>query len=597
MNKKSHIQLLSYLTLKQSSEPMIWIDSAGTIQHLNPAACRFYDLGYDDIVGIKIYELHSDENIDSWKKKYEKLKKHKRLSYEKSETNRDGQEKFIKITQNLIEYDGNEYIGCSLEDRSREYEMSNRIKESERKLKTLISNLPGMAYRCLYDENWTMEFVSDGCKKLTGYEPQDLIGNNKLAYSKIIIPEDQKKIREKIEEQIQKNSHFEISYRIKKPSGEIRWLWERGKGIPDEQGSIVAIEGLITDITRMKNTEKELIEKSEALRKLKNRLEEETIYLREEIKLNSNFEEIISGSDEFKKVLKKVEQVAATDSTVLIQGETGTGKELIARAIHNNSNRSERALVTINCAALPPEMIESELFGHEKGAYTGAYTKKVGRFELADQGTIFLDEIGDMPKNVQVKILRVLQEGEFERLGNSETIKTDVRIIAATNRNLDEAMQRGDFREDLYYRLNVFPIHVPPLRERKEDIPLLVQYFVKKYSKKTGRKIKETSKKVIDRLMAYDWPGNVRELENIIERAVIVCPGERLIKGEWLPDNSRLADSRICTLAENEKKHIIKALKSTNWQIGGDSGAANLLGMKRTTLQSRMKKLGITKPK
>ena len=516
MNKKNHIQLLSYLTLKQSSEPMIWIDSAGTIQHLNPAACGFYDLGYDDIVGIKIYELHSDENIDSWKKKYEKLKKHKRLSFEKSDTNRDGQEKIIKITQNLIEYDGNEYIGCSLEDRSHEYEMRNRIKESERKLKTLISNLPGMAYRCRNDKNWTMQFVSEGCRELTGYNSQDLIDNNRIAFSNIILPDDQERIKAEIDTQIENDSHFEISYRIKKSSGEIRWLWERGKGIPDEQGSVVAIEGFITDITRMKNTEKELIEKGEALRKLKDKLEEETIYLREEIKINSNFEEIISGSDEFKKVLKKVEQVAATDSTVLIQGETGTGKELIARAVHNNSNRSDRALVTINCAALPPEMIESELFGHEKGAFTGAYTKKVGRFELANHGTIFLDEIGDMPKNVQVKILRVLQEGEFERLGNSGTIKTDVRIIAATNRELEKAIQNNDFREDLFYRLNVFPIQVPPLRERKEDIPLLVQHFVKKYSKKTGRKIKETSKKVIDSLMAYDWPGNVRELENII---------------------------------------------------------------------------------
>jgi len=597
MNKKNHIQLLSYLTLKQSSEPMIWIDSAGTIQHLNPAACSFYDLGYDDIVGIKIYELHSDENIDSWEKKYEKLKKHKRLSYEKSETNREGQEKFIKITQNLIEYDGNEYIGCSLEDRSREYEMRNRIKESERKLKTLISNLPGMAYRCRNDKNWTMQFVSEGCKELTGYNSQDLIDNNGVAFSNIILPDDQERIKAEIDTQIENDSHFEISYRIKKSSDEIRWLWERGLGIAGQDGSIVAIEGFITDITEMKNTERDLQEKSRALRKLKDRLKEETIYLRKEIKLNSNFEDIISSSDNFKKILKKVEQVAATDSTVLIQGETGTGKELIARAIHNNSNRSDRALVTINCAALPPEMIESELFGHEKGAFTGAYTKKIGRFELANHGTIFLDEIGDMPKNVQVKILRVLQEGEFERLGNSGTIKTDVRIIAATNRELEKAIQNNDFREDLFYRLNVFPIQVPPLRERKEDIPLLVQHFVKKYSKKTGRKIKETSKKVIDSLMAYDWPGNVRELENIIERAVIVCPGERLTKGEWLPDNSRLANSRICTLAENEKKHIIKALKSTNWQIGGDSGAANLLGMKRTTLQSKMKKLGITKPK
>jgi len=593
MENKERIKLLAYLTLKQSSEPVIWCDSSGTIQHLNSAACEIFGNCYEEIIGVKEYDLFIDESQKSWKGKYDRLIDQKKLSFDKKIEDKDGKKYCVQVTQNLIKYNGKNYIGSLIEDKSEEIEMRNRIKESERKLATLISNLPGMAYRCQYDKNWTMEFVSKGCKKLTGYEKQDLLGNKRIAYSDIIIPEDQEKIKQKIDRQIKNNKHFEITYRIKKSTGEIRWLWERGKGISDDQWTIIAIEGFITDITKMKDTEKELIEKSESLRKLKDQLEEETIYLREEIKLNSNFEEIISGSDKFKKVLKKVEQVAPTESTVLIQGETGTGKELIARAIHNNSNRSERALVTINCAALPPEMIESELFGHEKGAFTGAYSQKIGRFELANHGTIFLDEIGDMPKNVQVKILRVLQEGEFERLGNSETINTDVRIIAATNRNLEKAIDNGNFREDLFYRLNVFPINVPPLRERKEDIPLLVKHFVQKYAAKTGRKIQETSKKVLDRLTAYNWPGNVRELENIIERAVIVCNDNRLTIGDWLPKSKGRSDSFICTLKENQRQHILKALDYTNWQIGGDSGAAKLLGMKRTTLQSRMKKLGI----
>jgi transcriptional regulator with GAF, ATPase, and Fis domain len=376
----------------------------------------------------------------------------------------------------------------------------------------------------------------------------------------------------------------------------MRWVWEKGTGIADENGEITAIEGFITDITDIKKAEQELIQKEQALRKLKNQLEEETIYLREEIKLNSNFEEIISNSESFRKVLKRVEQVAATDSTVLIQGETGTGKELVARALHNNSTRSKKSLVTVNCAALPPEMIESELFGHEKGAFTGAYKLKVGRFELAHQGTIFLDEIGELPLNLQTKLLRVLQEGEFQRLGNPNTIKIDARVIAATNRDLQKAIRNGDFREDLYYRLNVFPIEVPPLRERKEDIPLLVRHFINKYSAKTGKQIKETSQKVMDRLMEYNWPGNIRELENIIERAVIICDGNRITMGGWIPENHNGADNTLLTLEENERQHIIRALKTTRWRISGEKGAARLLGMKRTTLQARMKKLGIERP-
>jgi formate hydrogenlyase transcriptional activator len=327
---------------------------------------------------------------------------------------------------------------------------------------------------------------------------------------------------------------------------------------------------------------------------LKNRLQEENIYLQQEIKLNHNFEEIICQSESFDRVLEAVEQVAGTDATVLILGETGTGKELLARAVHSASQRKDRPLVKVNCAALPATLIESELFGHERGAFTGALTRKSGRFELADGGTLFLDEIGDLPLELQTKLLRVLQDGEFQRLGGTSTLQVDVRVITATHRNLEEAVTNGDFREDLFYRLNVFPIICPPLRERKEDIPLLVEHFIGKYSAKTGKKIDTVSHKVMDALQAYDWPGNVRELENIVERAVIVSRETQLELGNWLrksPVSS--GPTSIPTLEENEREHILAVLEQTGWRVRGERGAAELLRIKPTTLESRMKKLKI----
>ena len=596
MQQEKYLQQLSYFTIKQSNEPVIWIDSEGTIQHLNEAACKFSGFDYDEIIGKKTYDLHPDEDEARWREQWENLKKLKRQSFEKWQPHKNGHYLRVKVTQNLIEFEGKSYTVSLIEDKTMEYAMREQIKESERRLSTLMSNLPGMAYRCKNDANWTMEFVSQGCIDLTGYNPTELLDNNMIAYKDMLLKEDRQKVKKEVEKQIKKEQSFEIKYRIQTKGKQIRWVWERGSGIKDKNGYITALEGFITDITKMKEAEQKLLEKEQAVRKLKNQLEEETIYLREEIKLNSNFEEIISSSEAFRQILKQVEQVAATESTVLIQGETGTGKELIARALHNNSNRSKRPLVTVNCAAIPSEMIESELFGHEKGAYTGAYTKKIGRFELAHQGTLFLDEIGELPQNLQTKLLRVLQEGEFQRLGNPSTIKTDVRIIAATNRNLENAVQKGDFREDLYYRLNVFPITVPPLRERKEDIPLLVRHFIEKYSAKTGKQIKETTQRVMDKLIAYDWPGNIRELENIIERAVVICDGNRLAMGDWMPEKQNHKPDGLVTLEENERRHILRALKATNWRVSGEKGAAKILGMKRTTLQARMKKLGIDRP-
>lgn len=327
---------------------------------------------------------------------------------------------------------------------------------------------------------------------------------------------------------------------------------------------------------------------------LKNRLHEENVYLQDEIKLVHNFKNIITKSDVLKQVLHKVEQVASTDATVLILGESGTGKELLARAVHNISERCNRPLVKVNCSALPANLIESELFGHEKGAFTGAIQLKIGRFELANEGTIFLDEIGDLPLELQAKLLRILQEGEFERIGSSKTIKVDVRVIAATNRDLEREVENGNFREDLFYRLNVFPIKIPPLREHKDDIPLLVNHFIKKYGQKIGKQINKVPQHVLDKLCEYDWPGNIRELENVIERALIISPKDQLVLGDWLPRNGILNNaSHFDTLDENERLHIIKALEMTNWRVSGEKGAARILGINPKTLESRMKKLNV----
>jgi formate hydrogenlyase transcriptional activator len=298
-----------------------------------------------------------------------------------------------------------------------------------------------------------------------------------------------------------------------------------------------------------------------------------------------------------KKVLQAVEKVAATDATVLLTGETGTGKELIARAIHNLSTRKDGVLVKVNCAAIPAGLIESELFGHEKGAFTGALARKVGRFELADKATIFLDEVGEIPLELQTKLLRVLQEGEFERLGSTRTLKVNARVIAATNRDLEKEVGEGRFRSDLYYRLNVFPIRSPALRDRVQDIPLLVSYFVKKFSAAMGKKIESVPAKAMESLKSYGWPGNIRELEHVIERAVILSQGPALEFGDWMPKSATASGAGPpATLEEMERAHIVHVLTQTNWRVSGEKGAAKILGLNPTTLEARMKKLGIQRP-
>ena len=369
------------------------------------------------------------------------------------------------------------------------------------------------------------------------------------------------------------------SYRIKRTWPEtllqrLRLLWE-----------------VFCNALERKRADQEIHKALAEIEQLKNRLEAENLYLRDQIDIEHKHEEIIGRSDSIRRVLLQVEQVAHTDSTVLILGETGTGKELMARAIHNLSGRKGRTMIKLNCATLPATLIEAELFGREKGAYTGAVTAQIGRFEAADGSTVFLDEIGELPLELQSKLLRVLQEGQFERLGSTKPIDVDVRVIAATNRSLAQAVKEGTFREDLYYRLNVFPISVPPLRERREDIPSLVWAMVKEFGTIFGKKIERIPKKNMDMLERYSWPGNVRELRNMVERAMILNNSPTLVVD--VPDSSAVMTSPTVTLKEMERMHILAVLESTGWRVRGKNGAADILDLKPTTLDAKMKKLGI----
>ncbi|MGE4543980.1 MAG: sigma-54 interaction domain-containing protein [Pedobacter sp.] len=356
---------------------------------------------------------------------------------------------------------------------------------------------------------------------------------------------------------------------------------------------------LLREIDMRKGTEESLRGALAQIKELKDRLQAENVYLRQQVSGEHNFSEIIGQSDAIAYVFFRIEQVAPQDATVLLLGETGTGKGVVARAIHGRSSRRDRPMITVNCTALPANLIESELFGREKGAFTGANVRQIGRFELAHGGTILLDEIGEMPLELQCKLLRVIQDGEFERLGSPHTIKVNVRIIATTNRNLEEEIRNGRFRQDLFYRLNVFPITIPPLRQRKEDIPLLVHYFVAKFNKKMGKKIEAVSKETLCALQQYSWPGNVRELESVIERSVITSQGpllQVLDRFDTFLKTGDLPEQDMKALAELERDHIVRVLQKTGWRIEGENGAAVLLGLNPSTLRARMRKYDIHRP-
>jgi PAS domain S-box-containing protein len=437
-------------------------------------------------------------------------------------------------------------------------------------------------------------------RSLFGFGQNDVLRFEELIAR--IHPEDRARVIAEVERTQQAGVSFDGEFRVVIPDGGEQWVAARGRTVDGRNG--VRSMGVVFDVTERKRAERDLNAALVEIRGLKERLEEENIYLREEISEVKGFEEIVGKSDALRYVLTRVEQVAKTDATVLLQGETGVGKELVAGAIHEKSSRSNGPYVKVNCATLPEALVESELFGHEKGAFTGADRLRKGRFELADGGTILLDEVGELLLGTQAKLLRVLEEGEFERVGGSSTLKVKVRVIAATNRKLHDEVSAGRFRQDLFYRLNVYPITIPPLRQRREDIPLLVAYYVRQIGERLGKSIRELPAQVMREFLKYDWPGNIRELQNVIERAVIVSTDAVLRLPEPLAqattettggNDAFKEPMTISTLDEAEREHILRALEATGWRIEGPKGAAAMLKLHPSTLRFRMKKLGLSK--
>ena len=463
------------------------------------------------------------------------------------------------------------------------------VRKSEAELRTIVDMIPQLIAvlapdgQALYVNQSTLEYTGLSADQARGLEFRQ----------RVFHPEDVERLGAERGHALERGEPFENEQRAKRQDGVYRWFLIRYRPLRDEHGRVVRWYATATDIDDRKRSE--------------DRVRNENLALREEIDRSSMFEEIVGSSTALRRVLALVERVAPTDSTVLISGETGSGKELIARAIHKKSHRAGRAFIRVNCAAIPSSLVASELFGHEKGAFTGALQRRLGRFESANGGTIFLDEIGDLPAETQIALLRVLQDHEIERVGNSHSISVDVRVLAATNRDLEKAVAAGVFRQDLYYRLNVFPIHVPSLRERPEDIPLLVEYLIERYATKTGKRIRKINKSTLTLFQAYDWPGNIRELQNVIERAVILCDGDTFSVDEtWLAHDPKISDGPSIAIgtslaqqhriqSETERQLIEAALAVTGGRVAGPKGAAAKLGIARQTLDSKITALGIDK--
>ncbi|MFZ0612599.1 MAG: sigma 54-interacting transcriptional regulator [Desulfobacterales bacterium] len=468
------------------------------------------------------------------------------------------------------------------------------LRESEARLSLAADSAEAGLWELDCGKN--LFWASKRTRTIFGFGLEEVISMERFEAS--VHPDDLDLVRQVITRARDAGEPIDVEYRILVGDGRVMWMASRGRSHFSPTGEPERLMGVSIDISERKRLEGELKEKLSEIAELKRRLENENLYLRKAIRTERGFEKIVGESNALKSVIFAARQVASTDATVLLLGETGTGKGMVANAIHHMSTRKDRPLVTVNCSALPQNLFESELFGREKGAFTGAHVRQAGRFEVADGGTIFLDEIGEMPLALQSKLLRVLQDGEFERLGSAKTVKVNVRVIAATSRDLKDEVREGCFREDLYYRLNVFPIQIPPLRQRTEDIPLLAQFFTEKYARKVGKKIDSIPKAAIKGFLSYDWPGNVRELEHVIERAVIITSGSSLKIAGQLKSSLRVdaRDKPLMDLAAMERDHILKVLRDTGWRIEGPSGAASILKLHPSTLRFRIKKLGIRRP-
>jgi len=595
INQSRDAQALRYSeerfrTLYQEGPSMYFtVNEDGTVLSVNLNGIEKLGYSEKELIGNSVYSVFLEKDVPKIKDQLAKCFENpgEIFRWELRKVCKDG--KIISVSELarcVMDPGGIKVALIVCEDITERKKAEEDKREAEERYRTLIEH----SYDIIVETNTDGEILYSNptFNEALGYEQSELLGRSIFEH---IHNEDRRNAISQFSKAIDQFRKGTATYRFKHKSGEWRWLESiAGPFLTADIEKRAVISS--RDITERMESEKKLQEAFSEIETLKDQLEKENVYLRKEIGLSYSHSDIIGQSKVIKKVLSKIEQVASTDATVLLTGETGTGKELFANRIHNLSKRKDRAIVMVNCAALPPNLIESELFGHEKGAFTGAVTKNIGRFEVADCSTLFLDEVGELPSELQSKLLRVLQEGEFQRVGSSKTIQVDVRVVAATNQNLLEAVNNGRFREDLYYRLNVFPVSVPPLRERKEDIADLLWFYISEFERKMDKTIKNISRKDMENLINYPWPGNVRQLRNIIERAMIISTGPDL-EIELPGIRSQQAPSEMKPIEDVERDHISYILNMTNWRIRGKSGAAEILGLKPTTLESRIKRLGI----
>ena len=601
--QKAHFEKLFEL----APEAIVLRDIENRVLRVNEEFTKLFGYTVDEAVGRNISSLIvPDDRREECEKFRKALRRGERVNAETIRRRQDGKLLTVSIAAAAVSVEGSEReIYAIYRDITERKRAEERLRRSEAYLAEgqRLSHTGSWA-RCI--STGELYWSRESCF-IFGLDPEGPSPTFETLLNRIH-PEDRDSARDTIQNAVVRRSDFEVDYRIVLDDGTVRHIHVVGHPVINDAGQVNEFVGTHVDVTDQIHSRAALEKAFEEIKQLKDQLYHENVALREEIDETSMFEEIVGKSDALRRVLAQVETVATTDSTVLIYGETGTGKELIARAIHDLSGRSAQAFVKLNCAAIPTGLLESELFGHEKGAFTGAVAQRVGRFELANHGTVFLDEIGEIPLELQPKLLRVLQEREFERLGSSRTLRTDARLIAATNSDLSAMVENGKFRSDLFYRLDVFPIHLPPLRERKEDIPLLVRHFVQHFTRRLKKNVDSIPAATMTALCEYHWPGNIRELQNVIERAVIVSTGAVLnvstgdlkprihvSSGQEKNGEAQIADPRSARrgLDESERRQILRVLEETHWTVAGPKGAASRLGIKRSTLQYRMRRLGI----
>ena len=565
---------------------LAWCNLAdGSNDFVNRRWSDYTGLSQEEVtrVGCKV-AIHP-EDLPKWLDEWQKLvASGKGGEIEARLRRQDGAYRWFLIRVEPLQDESGEMIrwygtNTDIEDRKLAEE---KLRQDERELREITDAIPHNIV--VMGPDGTRLYANRTFHEYTGIKPEDVRSDS--FHAEKVHPDDLERLNNERQTGLERGEPFEIESRARGKDGRYRWFIVRYSPFRDEQGRLVRWYATGTDIDDRKRREE--------------RTQNENLVLREEIERSSMFGEIVGSSEGLRQVLAQVSKVAPTDSTVLILGETGTGKELIARAIHNLSKRSTRAFIRVNCAAISRELVAAELFGHEKGSFTGAFQRRLGRFESADGGTIFLDEVGDLPPETQVVLLRVLQEREFERVGGSQTVPVDVRVLAATNKDLSAAVAEGTFREDLFYRLNVFPIRIPALRERVADISLLVEYLIDRYARTAGKKFRNIDKGALELFQTYDWPGNVRELQNVIERAVILSDGETFSVDEtWLtpitPKTAAPSVPLVANLIDHEREMIETALRDAEGLISGATGAATKLGIPRQTLESKIRKLGINR--